>query len=403
MDQEQFNSIVAQLRGLNSSGILNTSDLSILQNAILGVLTDTYTPAYIGKTPEQLMADYAPNFFNADQTNDPILKDVASDISKGYDLWTIKQNLKAVLQNDPNITSGSAEVDDYLNQAELYYREWNAYQKAQREDTQLKIENDPFRKSGLPGFDERYQAIDVYGDAFKKLAKDYAAQPYESKQKKYPPGQKPGSPIVDKTQPIPAYTPKLTKVNAPEEYVKTAEKNVSEKADELTKAKKAFDEFVAKNPDTYDLEYQSLLDALDAARQRYSENVADTVGFVGAPNTKEFKTSDMIEALAKRQAQQETQKNVPRRYAQGSTVPMSTVPFDEAKARLAGNTPERMARVAEAMVALLQPRVDASGATPLKDALMKRGIFSAAAAIPKSSGASKNYTVKGSKVVKLGK
>jgi hypothetical protein len=142
---------------------------------------------------------------------------------------------------------------------------------------------------------------------------------------------------------------------------------------------------------------------LDAARQRYSENVADTVGFVGAPNTKELKTSDMIEALAKRQAQQETQKNVPRRYAQGSTVPMSTVPFDEAKARLAGNTPERMARVAEAMVALLQPRVDASGATPLKDALMKRGIFSAAAAIPKSSGASKNYTVKGSKVVKLGK
>ena len=241
MDQEQFDSIVAQLRGLNSSGILNTSDLSILQNAILGVLTDTYTPAYIGKTPEQLMADYAPNFFNADQTNDPILKDVASDISKGYDLWTIKQNLKAVLQNDPNITSGSAEVDDYLNQAELYYREWNAYQKAQREDTQLKIENDPFRKSGLPGFDERYQAVDVYADAFQKLAKDYAARPYESKQKKYPPGQKPGGPIVDKTQPIPVYTPKATKVNAPEEYVKTAEKNVAEKSNELIKAKNAFD------------------------------------------------------------------------------------------------------------------------------------------------------------------
>lgn len=403
MDQEQFDSIVAQLRGLNSSGILNTSDLSILSNAILGVLTDTYTPAYIGKTPEQLMADYAPNFFNADQTNDPILKDVASDISKGYDLWTIKQNLKAVLQNDPNITSGSAEVNDYLNQAELYYREWNAYQKAQREDTQSKIENDPFRKMGLPGFDERYQAVDVYKGAFEKLAKDYAAQPYKSKQKKYPPGQMPGSPITDRTQPVSAYNPKLTKVNAPEEYVKTAEKNVAEKADELTKAEKAFNKFVAENPDTYDLEYQTLLDARDAARQRYAENVTDTVGFVGAPNTKEFKTSDMIEALAKRQAQQETQKNVPRRYAQGSTRPMSTVPFDEAKARLAGNTPERMARVAQAMVALLQPRVDASGATPLKDALAQRGIFGAAAAIPKSSGASKNYTVKGSEIVKLGK
>lgn len=349
------------------------------------------------------MADYAPNFFNADQTNDPILKDVASDISKGYDLQTIKQNLKAVLQNDPNITSGSAEVNDYLNQAELYYREWNAYQKAQREDTQSKIENDPFRKMGLPGFDERYQAVDVYKGAFEKLAKDYAAQPYKSKQKKYPPGQMPGSPITDRTQPVSAYNPKLTKVNAPEEYVKTAEKNVAEKADELTKAEKAFNKFVAENPDTYDLEYQTLLDARDAARQRYAENVTDTVGFVGAPNTKEFKTSDMIEALAKRQAQQETQKNVPRRYAQGSTRPMSTVPFDEAKARLAGNTPERMARVAQAMVALLQPRVDASGATPLKDALAQRGIFGAAAAIPKSSGASKNYTVKGSEIVKLGK
>jgi len=79
---------------------------------------------------------------------------------------------------------------------------------------------------------------------------------------------------------------------------------------------------------------------------------------------------------------------------------MSRVPFDEQKARLAGNTPERMERVAQAMIALLQPELDALGITPLKDALTTRGIFSAAANIPKSSSKPKNYTVKGSQVIK---
>ena len=396
MDQEQFNSIVAQLRGLNSSGTLNTSDLSILQNAILGVLTDTYTPAYIGKTTEQLQADYAPNFFAAEQTGDPILQRITADIAKGFDLWTIKQNVKAILENDPNVTGGSVETQDYLNQAETYYREWNAYNKAQREDAQAKIENDPFAKYGLPAFDERYQAIDFYKPAFEKLAKDYANQPYKSKQKKYPPGQMPGS-----MQPAPKYTPsKITKTNAPEDYAKIAEKNVDEKGNELIDAERALQEFIAKNPDTYDLKYQTLLEARDNARQRYSENVVGAVGLTGAPNTKDFKTSDMLESLAKNQVKEKTKTTTKPKYAKGSTIPMSRVPFDEQKARLAGNTPERMERVAQAMIALLQPELDALGITPLKDALTTRGIFSAAANIPKSSSKPKNYTVKGSQVIK---
>jgi hypothetical protein len=174
VDQAQFDTITTFLRGLNTSGNLGSADLDVLKNAILGVFSNTYTPNYIGKSQEQLMSDYAPNYFTADQTGDPILQDVVSDIAKGYDLWTVKQQLQAVLNADQNVTGDSALVEDYMSQADVYYREFNAYKKAEREDAQAKIENDPFKKVGLPGFEDRYDPKQIFTSEFAQTAQRFA-------------------------------------------------------------------------------------------------------------------------------------------------------------------------------------------------------------------------------------
>jgi hypothetical protein len=59
--------------------------------------------------------------------------------------------------------------------------------------------------------------------------------------------------------------------------------------------------------------------------------------------------------------------------------------------------------VVEQMARILAAKLEQEGRTPLKDELTARGLFAQAAAKPKTTkAANKNYTVKGSNVVKLG-
>lgn len=350
MDQEQFNSIVALLRGLNSSGTLNTSDLSVLQNAILGVLTDTYRAPEVGQSEDELIMNYAPDLFAAADSGDPIRQQIAGAVMRGEDPLTIQVDLRKKLglqaSSGEMLTDDMPTTEEYMSLVNTYKNQWREFQKQERLNAKEKREADPFLKYGLPAFDERYQATDVNRDVFEKLASDYAARPYESKEKKYPPGQKPSS--------------------------------------------------------TKDLV------ATSATKKQTTKPTEDRVGFDALANTlfgwtkniqnKANKTSQADSVVA----QPVTSAVANRQYAPGEKLRGGT--FDAEKAKLAGNSPERMERVAQALVAILQPRLDASGSTPLKDALAQRGIFSAAAAIPKkSSGTAKNYTVKGSNVVKTGK
>jgi hypothetical protein len=183
VDQTQFDTITTFLRGLNTRGNLGSADLDVLKNAILGVFSNTYTPGYAGKTQEQLMSDYAPNFFTVDQTGDPILQDVVADIGKGFDLWTIRQNLKKVLNADQNVSGDSALVSDYMSQADTYYREYNAFKKAEREDAQANLDNDPFRKAGLPGFEDRYDPKQIFASDFAQTAQRFADKRKEAETK----------------------------------------------------------------------------------------------------------------------------------------------------------------------------------------------------------------------------
>ena len=366
MDQEEFEAIVAQLRGLNSSGTLNTTDLSVLQNAILGVLTNTYRPPQVGKTTDELIMDYAPDLFAVANTGDALRKDIAARVMRNEDVLSIKAKVRLQLETMP-ATDGAPLNEEYLELVDTYKNQWQEFQKAERRNEADKRESDPFLKYGLPAFEERYQPTDVYRDVFEKLASDYAARPYESKEKKYPPGQKPSSSkdlVAMQALKNASYRP----------YFPGESKAELDAIRKELKAKRVYDPNAEYRP--Y-FPGESDADVRRIARERQA-----------AKNTDQ-PTSD-------------TGAKTGQSYAPGEKL--RTGMFDAEKAKLAGNSPERMDRVAQALVALLQTRIDESGNTPLKDELTRRGIFAAAAAKPKAStAAAKNYTVKGSEVIGPGR
>lgn len=355
------------LAGLNQKGQLDSSDYNRLFDPMIGVLSGTYR-----QDPTQQMAfleyKHKPTWAQINQFYAPDSDEasIAQSIQKGVPAMIVKQEILEKFSANPN--SSQKDSQELISLAEKLESEQRAFDLASI-TTQM---DSPYAKAGFTDPNVRYNAEELYqpqmAQLFAKLEKESQANPYKSK-RNYAPGQMPSS-----AQPISTYSPKITKTNAPKDYVKIAEKNVGEKGNELMNAEKAFNKFVAENPDTYDLEYQTLLDARDAARQRYSENVVDAVGFTGAPNTKNFKTSDMLESLAKNQTKEETKTTNKPRYAKGSTRPISAVPFDERKARLAGNTPESLALEKEGVARFFQKQADKSTKTPFLDELIQRAI-----------------------------
>lgn len=381
MDQEKFDSIVALLKGLNSSGTLNTSDLSIMQNAILGVLTDTYTPPKVGRTSDELLMEYAPDLAAASDSADALQQSIAGKVINGEDILTIRAYIRSVLKE--NVTQMAMEdaptESDYMSLIDKFKTQWRTLQSEERKNEREIREADPFLKEGLPAFGERYQATDVNRDVFEKLATDYAKNPYVPKRN---PQQRVMQPTS--TTPNTSLTSARNNLkNAPYRPNFPGEsKTELDAIREELKAKRVYDpnaKYTPYFPGESDADVRRIAQERQAAKNTTETTSGTTT-----------KTTSGTVAKTK------------QLYAPGEKVRSGT--FDAEKAKLAGNSPERMARVAEALVALLQPKLDASGNTPLKDALAARGIFATAAAIPKkTSQVNKNYTVKGPNVVKKGK
>ena len=355
------------LASLNQKGQLDSSDYNRLFDPMIGILSGTYN-----QDPRQQTAfleyKHKPTWAQINQFYAPDSDEaaIAQSIQTGTPAMIVKQEILEQLALDPNRSQKDSQ--DLIALAEKLESEQRAFEMASM-TAQM---DSPLAKAGLSDPNARYNAEELYqpqmAQLFAKMDKQAQANPYKSK-RNYAPGQMPSS-----AQPTLTYSPKITKANAPEDYVKIAEKNVGEKGNELMNAQKALDKFIAENPDTYDLEYQSLLEARDNARQRYSENVVDAVGFTGAPNTKNFKTSDMLESLAKNQVKEETKTTAKPKYAKGSTIPVSRIPFDERKAKLAGNTPESLALEKQGAARYFQEKTNTSDRTPFLDELIQRAL-----------------------------
>jgi hypothetical protein len=425
VDQAQFDTITTFLRGLNTSGNLGSADLDVLKNAILGVFSNTYTPGYIGKSQEQLMSDYAPNYFTADQNGDPILQDVVSDIAKGYDLWTIRQNLKKVLNADQNVSGDSALVEDYMSQADVYYREFNAYKKAEREDAQAKIENDPFKKVGLPGFEDRYDPKQIFTSEFAQTAQRFADKRKQAETK---------SALKNTSESGVKVNPDNPKYN-PENYLNTStiQGNVADaiRGDKQNATDKDFLQFiqaidkstkmVLENPSSAGVYYRNpglnaKTLAADLKKRLSAGLVAGADPLKGGTGKERNRPFTAEEKSTIQQYITQLEAGTPARTK--TTVATSRTPeglrlnknptLTPAQMKQKGITasglgPEAESYVVEQMARILAAKLEQEGRTPLKDELTARGLFAQAAAKPKTTkAANKNYTVKGSNVVKLG-
>lgn len=425
MDQTQFDTITTFLRGLNTSGNLGSADLDVLKNAILGVFSNTYTPGYIGKSQEQLMSDYAPNYFTADQTGDPILQDVVSDIAKGYDLWTIRQNLKKVLNADQNVSGDSALVEDYMSQADEYYREFNAYKKAEREDAQAKIENDPFKKAGLPGFEDRYDPKQIFTNEFAQTAQRFADKRKQAETKL---ALKNTSQTAKNTSEggvrVNPDNPKYNPENYLNTPIITGDVVDTIRGDKQNATDKDFLEFIQaidkstkiilKNPSLNDKTFAADLKRILSRGLVAGANPLR--GGTGKERSRPFAPEEksaiqqyitLLEAGTPVQTKTiVASSKTPEGLRLNKYAALTPAEMKQKGITASGLGPGAESYVVEQMARILAAKLEQEGRTPLKDELTARGLFAQAAAKPKTTkatkAANKNYTVKGSDVVKLG-
>lgn len=184
----KFEQASAILKSINPSGGLSGTEANALLNAIVGVLSDTYTTPQTGKNDEQLMMDYAPAWQEYQQYQpDSVVRMILQDVQTGYGPLEIKNRVKASLKKiqsmaqkkeiDPTtgqpFTANSLE-SDYTTEVDRLYGQWQSYQQKVRERDQSRVENDIFLKSGMSSADARYNPEEFFQNQFSALDRDYA-------------------------------------------------------------------------------------------------------------------------------------------------------------------------------------------------------------------------------------
>jgi hypothetical protein len=180
----KFDQATAILKSINPSGGLSSSEANALLNAIVGVLSDTYTTPQTGKSDEQLKTDYAPAWQEYTQyPPDSVVRGILNDVQTGYGPLEIKNRVKAFFvkirkkEIDPATgqpyTANSLE-SDYTTEVDRLYGQWQQYQQKLRERSQSQIENDVFLKEGLSSADARYNPEEFFQSQFSALDRDYA-------------------------------------------------------------------------------------------------------------------------------------------------------------------------------------------------------------------------------------
>ena len=397
MDEQQFKAITALLQGLNSSGSLTPADLSVMQNAILSVLSGTFRQPKIGKTSDELFMENAPSIIHAQESTDTILKNMGQDVISGLSLFDLKQKYKTQIASAgvSGLTGVNVSSEDYLSELSAMKSEWDQYQKAERTNAQLKIDNDPFMKLGLPSFDEQYDPRQTNPEVFSSIAADFQKRrkdsqiskiPYENRAKQLAQSGQRQRDSGTSTNPVGGELKNIPSSTS-QQYVDTAKKSITEADTELTAATIAFEDFKKKNPDVYDMEYQDKYDRVQNALKNQGQKMDTAVGFTGAssyvrkPGTSTASSND--NSVGEKQ----------KPY------------FDREKAQTAaGITKAQEDYVNQTVMQLLSAQMLKQNKTPLIDTLVQNGILATAAKIPKASKkVEKKYTVKGSNVVKLGK
>ena len=178
MTREEFDAIIEMLTGMNSSGTLNTGDMSILRDVILGVMTDTYTPPDNTIDENEYEIKYAPSWHELKTGNVPqneIRSQIADAIKKGMPAIEVKQLVKIkilgkdrAIINPHNFTYSQLEgIVDVMSR-----EHFDVSEKINTARTEM-AKDDVLTKAGLPGFYERYNPLETHPDKFAAIDRDY--------------------------------------------------------------------------------------------------------------------------------------------------------------------------------------------------------------------------------------
>jgi hypothetical protein len=285
---------MAILRMLNPKGQLNQADYNRLFDPMIGALSGSLGNSGMGasgKTQEQIEFETMPTFAlyeNPDYYGPGSIETmIANSVRQNTPPLQIKQQILEQLNSDPKYLNASDEVSgDLISLANKLSGEWQDFKVASMNNQASSSKM--FADAGLSDPSEQYDPREQYADAFANLdnkfakeSKDFQAKRgYNNPAKMYAQnggltgGQYIDNPSGAALSEIPESTPK--------EYVDTADKTMSEAQKEFVAATEAFDKFKKENPDTIDLEYQSLLDRVNNARKNYSGKAVDMAGFTGA-------------------------------------------------------------------------------------------------------------------------
>lgn len=279
--------IMAILRMLNPKGQADKADYNRLFDPMIGALSGSLGNSGMGasgKTQEQIEFETMPTFAlyeNPDYYSPGSIETmIANSVRENTPPLQIKQQIFEQLQNNPD--SSNQTSDDLISLANKLTSEWQDFKVASMNNQASSSKM--FADAGLSDPSQQYDPREQYADAFANLDSKFAkeSKDFQAKRKYNNPakmyaqnggltgGQTSGTVLGN----IPKSTPK--------EYTDTANKTMSEAQKEFIAATQAFDKFKKENPDTIDLEYQSLQDRVNNARKNYSGKAVDMAGFTGA-------------------------------------------------------------------------------------------------------------------------
>lgn len=180
----KFDQATAILKSINPSGGLSGTEANALLNAIVGVLSDTYTTPQTGKSDEQLKMDYAPAWQEYQQYQpDSVVRGILNDVQTGYGPLEIKNRVKIALgkikKKEINPATGQPYTansleSDYTTEVDRLYGQWQSYQQKLRERSQSQVDNDVFLKAGMSSADARYNPEEFFQNQFSAIDRDYA-------------------------------------------------------------------------------------------------------------------------------------------------------------------------------------------------------------------------------------
>lgn len=284
--------IMAILRMLNPKGQLDKSDFNRLFDPMLGALSGSLGNSGMGasgKTQAQIEFETMPTFAiyeNPDYYGPTSLETmIANAVRQNTPPLQIKQQIYEALKDNP--TASPETSDDLITLANKLTNEWQDFKVATMNNQSSSSKM--FAEAGLSDPSEQYDPREQYADSFANLDTKFAKQRKEMQDKKEynnpakmyaQSGGLTGNSFGAMLGSIPKSTPK--------EYVETASKSINESQQEFIEATKAFDKFKLKNPDVFDLEYQSLQDRVNFARKNFNDKGVDMAGFTGASSLKNY-------------------------------------------------------------------------------------------------------------------